>query len=153
MDEPDDSPSWLRDYVTIEVGLTGLTDFAGSVDHAVDGNFAPRTGDLQNLHACGVRFGFGNPGGNVRAAVLKHFDALEMIARQIVAYIEASKTLTDAARKAAERYASADAMSAAQYKDVEELLGQAIHEARVRKAAADAAPAGPTPGDRQRSAT
>src|SRR6266545_1097295 len=150
MGVPDDSPSWLRSYETIEVDLQGLTDFAGSVDDAVDRNFASRTGDLQNLYACGVRFGLANPSGNVRAAALKYSDALEMIARQIAAYIEASKILAEATRKAAERYGSADAMSAAQSQDVAKLLGQAIDEARARQAAADAAAAAATRGDRQR---
>jgi hypothetical protein len=145
----DGSPSLLRDYEKIEVELKSLTDFAGSVDGAVDRNFAPRTGGLQNVYACGVRFGFGHPSGNVRAAALKYSDALEMIARQIAAYIDASKILADAARKAAERYGSADAMSAAQSKDVEKLLGEAIDEARARQAAADVA----TRKARQRSAT
>jgi flagellar hook-basal body complex protein FliE len=149
----DGPPSWLRDYETIEVDLKGLTDFARSVDGAVDRNFAPRTGDLQNLYGCGVRFGFGNPSGNVRAAALKYSDALEMIARQIAAYIEASKILAHAARKAAERYSSADAMSAAQSQDVEKLLGQAIDDARARQVAVDAAAAAASRGDRQRRVT
>jgi hypothetical protein len=139
MDVPNDSGSWLRDYQTIEVELKGLTDFAGSVDLAVDGNFAPRTGDLQNEYACGVRFGFGNPSGNVRAAMTKYHDALTMIMRQVESYIESSRILADAARKAAERYGSVDAMSAAQSQDVQKLLGQAVDQARVRREAADAA--------------
>ena len=138
---PDDSPPWLRDYHTVDVDLKGLGDFAGAVDGAVDKNFAPRTSDLQGDYAYGVCFGYGNPSLDVHAAKLKYHDCLTMITRQIEAYIDASKILAEAARKAAQRYGNADAMSAAQSKDVEALLGQAILDAKARQAAEDAAAA------------
>jgi hypothetical protein len=146
----DDSPTWLRDYHTVEVDLKGLVDFAGAVDGGVDKNFAPRTGQLQGDYAYGVCFGYGNPSGDVHAAKMKYHDCLSVITRQIEAYIEASKILADAARKAAERYGSADAMSAAQTKAVEDLLVQAIADARTRREAAEAAAAEAARWARQR---
>src|SRR6266545_1606921 len=106
--DDDDTPPWLRNYQTIQVDLKGLGDFAGAVDGAVDKNFAPRTGQLQNDYAMGVCFGWNNPSGDLEAA---------------------------------ERYGSADAMSAAQSKEVEGLLTQAIVDARARRAAQEAADA------------
>ncbi len=137
----DDTPPWLRNYQTIQVDLKGLGDFAGAVDGAVDKNFAPRTGQLQNDYAMGVCFGWNNPSGDLDAAKRKYHDCLTVITRQIEAYIDASRILADAARKAAERYGSADAMSAAQSKEVEGLLTQAIVDARARRAAQEAADA------------
>lgn len=138
---PDETPSWLRDYHTVEVDLKGLGDFAGAVDGAVDKNFAPRTGQLQSDYAYGVCFGYNNPSGDVHAAKTKYYDALTVITKQIEAYIDASKILVDAVRKAAERYGAADAMSEAQSKDVQDLLKQAVTDAQVRRAAREAAAA------------
>jgi hypothetical protein len=150
MGVPDDSPSWLRDYHTVEVDLKGLGDFAGAVDGAVEKNFAPRTGQLQNEYAYGVCFGWGNPSGDVHAAKAKYHDCLSVITKQIEAYIDASRILADAARKAAERYGNADAMSAAQSKDVEGLLAQAVTDAQARRAAQEAADAAAARRDRHR---
>jgi hypothetical protein len=141
MSVDDDTPAWLRGYHDVDVDLKGLDDFAGAVNGAVDQNFAPRTGQLQSQYAMGVSFGWGNPSGDLHAAKQKYHDCLTVITKQIEAYIDASRVLADAARKAAERYGNADAMSAAQSKEVEDLLANAITEARARRAAQEAAAA------------
>jgi hypothetical protein len=129
----DDTPPWLRSYHDVQVDLHGLHDFANGVDGAADKNFAPRTTQLQTDYASGVQFGWNNPSGQVDAAKRKYHAALTVITQQIEAYIEASKILADAARRAAQRYGDADAMSAAKSKDIEGILGHAVADARKRQ--------------------
>ena len=135
----DDSPTWLRDYESIEVDTSGLDQFAGSVNAEVEGNFEPHTQRLFRAYELGVTFGFGNESGNVQAARNKHRDALTATGESMAAYINASRILIEAIRRAAEEYASADALSSARARDVEGILGQAITDAENARLAAEQA--------------
>ncbi|GII21011.1 hypothetical protein [Planosporangium mesophilum] len=137
----DDEPRWLRDYKSINVDIDGLHAFAGAVDTAVEQNFQPHTRPLMDSYAKGVQFGASSKSGDVQAARLKYHDCLVGATEQLTAYVNASKILVDAIRQVAQNYGSSDALSAAQAKEVEAALGNAVVSAQQAQAAADAAAA------------
>jgi hypothetical protein len=135
----DGSPQWLGDYGMINVDLSGLDKFAGSVESEVEGNFRPHAERLFGVYLYGVRFGVGNASADVTAAKLKHRDCLSAAGEQLSGYAAAAQILIEAARQVAGRYRGVDALSAAKAADVDAALSGAIQSAAAARDAAAAA--------------
>lgn len=139
MEIDDDSPRWLDGYEPVKVNTGSLKDFAGSVDAEVEGNFKPYSQRLFTAYSHGATFGSGNISATVQAARRKHFDALKATGESMTGYINASKILIDAIRRAAETYKTTDSVASASAQEIESILGKAIADADAAQRAADAA--------------
>jgi hypothetical protein len=149
MPEIDDPSGPMPGITVIDVDVSGLDAFAGTVEREVETNFRPQAAGLMKVYEVGSHFGLGHTSADVLASREKHTECLQAAADQLAGYTNAARILVDAAREVAGRYRGSDAFAAANAQEVERALWAWVHAA-ARSARADAAPAAPAGGDGQR---
>jgi hypothetical protein len=143
MPDIDEGSGLLPTSAAIDVDVSGLERFAGSVESEVNANFRPQASNIMKVHAAGSHFGLGHSSVDVRAARDRHNECLQAAVDQLAGYANAAHILIEAARAVAARYREADALAAANAAEVE----QALTAATVRAMQAQAAAAPVTPDE------
>jgi hypothetical protein len=142
MPEIDDPAGPLPGITMIDVDVSGIDQFAGSVEAEVEGNFCPQAVSLMKVYEVGSHFGIGHASSDVLASRLKHTECLQGAADQLAGYANAARILVDAARAVAARYRGTDAFAAANAAEVEQALWAGVHAASRAQAAAGSAAQG-----------
>jgi hypothetical protein len=113
----------------INVDVSALDRFAGSVDSEVEANFRPEAAQLMTVYGQGAHFGHGHPSADVTAARVKYTECLQGAAEQLAGYVNAAKILVDAAHMVSSRYRDTDALAVANAVEVEQALWAAMRAA------------------------
>ena len=129
----DDPSGTVPGLVAVNVDVSGLDAFAGSVEGHLWANFQPQASGLTMVYQVGSYFGIGHASTQVHRARVRYTECLQAAINQLVGYANATQILVEAARTVAARYRDADALAAANADEVR----RALHDAVV---AADAAP-------------
>jgi hypothetical protein len=130
----DDPPASLPGLRAVEVDVSGLDSFAGSVEGELQSNFQPQASSLMRIYEVGSRFGVGHASSDVQRARERHTECLQAAVNQLAGYANATQVLVEVARLVAARYRDTDALAAANALEVKRALEDAV-------AAADAAQA------------
>jgi hypothetical protein len=140
MPEIDDPVSSVPGLIgSIDVDVSGLDKFAGSIEGELRANFEPQAIGLMRTYQTGSYFGMGHESSDVQAARERYTVCLQVAVNQLAAYANATQILIEAARTVAARYRGTDAMTAANMADVQSALNQAVLAAAAAKTAADRA--------------
>jgi hypothetical protein len=139
MPKIDDPVGPLPGITVIEVDVSGIDRFAGTVESEVEANFRPQASALMKVYEVGSHFGLGHESVDVLASRVRHTECLQAAGEQLAGFANATRILVDAARQVAARYRDTDALAAANAQEVEEALW-----AGVRAAAAQVPDASPT---------
>jgi hypothetical protein len=131
MAQIDDPPVRFAGLTEIRVDTSGVERFAGTVETEVDANFRPQAGRLAAVYEPGAFFGINHASPDVQAARQRHAACLQGATEQLVGYVNASKILVDAARTVAARYRQVDALAAANSKEIELALADAVGRANA----------------------
>lgn len=115
---------------TIHVDARELDHFAQSVDSETTARFQPAVQELFGFFAVGTTFGGFTASEEVLAARLKHHDALVSITQSMAGFVNASRIMADAVADIRTRYASADALAAADVNVIDGLLNGAVARAQ-----------------------
>jgi len=134
----DDPSSSLPGLTGVEVDVSGLDRFAGSVQGELEANFQPQAVGLMKVYAVGSHFGIGHSSSDVRRARERHTECLQAAVNQLAGYANATQILVDAARTVAARYRDTDALAAANVLEVRQALNAAVVAAGAAQAAAEA---------------
>jgi len=119
----------------IDVDVSGLDRFAGTVEAEANANFRPQAGSIMKVHEVGSHFGLGSSSRDVLAARVRHTECLQAAVDQLAGYANATQILVDAARAVAARYRDTDGLAAANHLEVEQALNAAMAAAtRARHA-------------------
>jgi hypothetical protein len=145
MPEIDDPAGPLPGITMIQVDVSGLDRFAGSVESEVEANYRPQAANLMRIYEVGSHFGLGHTSPDVLASRERHTECLQAAADQLAGYANAAKILVDAAREIAARYRDSDAFAAANAQEVEQALWAGVHAAN--RAQLEAGAAVPTAAD------
>jgi hypothetical protein len=133
----DDPPGSVPGVRAVNVDVTGLDMFAGSVEDELRANFQPQAAGLMRVYEVGSHFGIGHAGSDILAARERHTVCLQAAVNQLAGYANATQILVDAARTVAARYRDTDALAAANALEVRRALDEAVLAAGDAMAAAD----------------
>jgi hypothetical protein len=122
----------------INVDVTGLRQFADSIEGQAERGLRPEVAALMAVYGYGSHFGLGHNSADVHAARTRHTDCLRAAAQQLSGYVEAVQILVGAAREVSARYRDTDALAASNSHEVEQALAAAVRSAT--RAQADASP-------------
>jgi hypothetical protein len=100
----DDPPASLPGLRAVEVDVSGLDSFAGSVEGELQSNFQPQASSLMRIYEVGSRFGVGHASSDVQRARERHTECLQAAVNQLAGYANATQVLVEAARTVAARY-------------------------------------------------
>ena len=142
MPEIDDPVSSVPGLTAIDVDVSGLDTFAGSVEGELRANFEPQAIGLMRIYQTGSYFGMGHESPDVQAARARYTTCLQAAVNQLAGYANATQILIEAARAVAARYRGSDALSAANLAEVQGALDQARLAAAAAVSAADRAATG-----------
>ncbi|GAA0938453.1 hypothetical protein [Virgisporangium aurantiacum] len=142
MPEIDDPVSSVPGLTAIDVDVSGLDTFAGSVEGELQANFEPQAIGLMRIYQTGSYFGMGHESPDVQAARTRYTTCLQAAVNQLAGYANATQILIEAARAVAARYRGTDALSAANLAEVQGALDQARLAAAAAVSAADRAATG-----------
>src|SRR5262245_8784973 len=109
----DDPASTMPGLRAVEVDVSGLDTFAGSVEGELRANFQPQAAGLMRVYEVGSHFGIGHASQDVRDARVRHTVCLQAAVNQLAGYANATHILVEAARTVAARYRDTDALAAA----------------------------------------
>lgn len=132
----DDPPGSIPGLRAVDVDVSGLDLFAGSVEDELRSNFQPQATSLMRVYEVGSHFGIGHSSSDVRAARERHTVCLQAAVNQLAGYANATQILVDAARTVAARYRDTDALAAANALEVRRALDAAVVAAGEAQAAA-----------------
>jgi hypothetical protein len=133
----DDPPASLPGLRAVEVDVSGLDSFAGSVEGELQANFQPQATSLMKVYEVGSHFGIGHSSSDVRAARVRHTECLQAAVNQLAGYANATQILVEAARTVAARYRDTDALAAANVLEVRRALDAAVVAAGAAQAEAE----------------
>jgi hypothetical protein len=136
----DDPQGKLPGLTTVDVDVSGLDKFAGSVEGELQANFQPQATGLMRVYEAGSQFGIGHGSSDVRRARERHTECLQAAVNQLAGYANATQILVEAARTVAARYRNTDALVAANAQEVRRALDAAVIAAGQQMAAAAATP-------------
>jgi hypothetical protein len=142
MPEIDDPVSSVPGLKAIDVDVSGLDKFAGSIEGELQANFEPQAIGLMRIYQTGSYFGMGHESPDVQAARERYTTCLQAAVNQLAGYANATQILIEAARMVAARYRGTDALTAANMLEVQNALDQAVLAAAAAKSAAGRAAAG-----------
>jgi hypothetical protein len=135
----DDPPGSLPGIRAVDVDVSGLDMFAGSIEDELRSNFQPQATGLMRVYEVGSHFGVGHSSSDVLAARERHTECLQAAVNQLAGYANATQILVDAARTVAARYRDTDALAAANALEVRRALDAAVVAAGEAQAVAEAA--------------
>ena len=119
--DEDQGPAWLGDHGRIEADIAAMSQFARSLTAEIQDNYVPHAGlviaDMETGHPQPVD-AFAEHSRFLR----DHEAAIRAATDNVYWYIQAGISLGDAATEISNRYADADAFSAAQTRDVLDAL-------------------------------
>ena len=144
MPEIDDPVTSVPGLTAIDVDVSGLETFAGSVEGELQANFEPQAIGLMRIYQSGSYFGMGHESPDVQAARERYTACLQAAVNQLAGYANATHILIEAARTVAARYRGTDALTAANLLEVQGALNQARQAAAAAVSVADKAAAGDT---------
>jgi hypothetical protein len=144
MPEIDDPVSSVPGLRAIDVDVSGLDTFAGSIEGELQANFEPQAIGLMRIYQSGSYFGMGHESPDVQAARERYTGCLQAAVNQLAGYANATQILIEAARVVAARYRGTDAMTAANLAEVQGALADASLAAAAEVSAATRAAAGET---------
>jgi hypothetical protein len=142
MPEFDDPASSVPGLTAIDVDVSGLDTFAGSIEGELRANYEPQAIGLMRIYQTGSYFGMGHESPDVQAARERYTSCLQAAVNQLAGYANATQILVEAARMVATRYRDTDAMTAARYLEVQAALDDARAAAAAAVSAADRAATG-----------
>lgn len=145
MPEIDDPVSSVPGLTAVDVDVSELDRFAGSVEGELRANFEPQAIGLMKTYQVGSHFGVGHESLDVQAARSRYTACLQVAVNQLAAYANATQILIDAARTVAANYRGADAMTAANMAEVEAALHAAAADAKTAANRVAAGEADPVP--------
>jgi hypothetical protein len=143
MPEIDDPVSSVPGLTAIDVDVSGLDEFAGSIEGELRANFEPQAIGLMRIYQTGSYFGMGHESADVQDARERYTTCLQVAVNQLAAYANTTQILIDAARTVAARYRGTDALTAANMAEVQATLAAAAADAKTaanRVAAGEADP-------------
>jgi hypothetical protein len=133
----DDPKAPLPGLRAVDVDVSGLDSFAGSVEGELQANFRPQAVGLMRVYEVGSHFGVGHSSSDVRAARVRHTECLQAAVNQLAGYANATQILVEAARTVAARYRDTDALAAANAVEVQRALHAAVVAAGAAQAETD----------------
>jgi hypothetical protein len=136
----DDPQGNLPGLTTVDVDVSGLDKFAGSVEGELQANFQPQATGLMMLYQVGSYFGIGHASADVHRARVRYTECLQAAINQLAGYTNATQILVDAARTVAARYRDTDALAAANVEEVRRTLDDAVAAANAVQKTAPAQP-------------
>ena len=122
----DDPSSSLPGLTAVEVDVSGLDRFAGSVEGELEANFQPQAAGLMKVYQQGSQFGSGHASPDVQRARERYTKCLQAAVDQLAGYANATQVLVEAARTVAARYRDTDALAAANALEVQRVLNAAV---------------------------
>jgi hypothetical protein len=122
----DDPPGAVPGIRAVDVDVSGLDMFAGSVEDELQSNFQPQATTLMMVYQVGSYFGIGHASSDVQGARERYTVCLQAAINQLAGYANATQILVDAARTVAARYRDTDALAAANSDEVRRVLAQAV---------------------------
>ena len=137
----DDSGGGTDGFVPTRIvaDVRGIRDFADLLRNEIDANFEPNKERVIAEHSRGVGFGAHSASLDMRIAVRKYANCLAAAVDNLEAYVAASEVLIAAAHRIADAYRTAEQLSTASMRDIENALKDAVGDANAtREAAADA---------------
>jgi hypothetical protein len=137
----DDPSGTLPGLAAVDVDVSGLDRFAGSVEGELRANFQPQASGLMQVYEVGSHFGIGHVSADVHRARERHTECLQAAVNQLAGYANATQVLVEAARTVAARYRDTDALVAANTLEVRRALDDAVFAAGQQVAAAETAAA------------
>ena len=142
MPEIDNPASSVPGLAAIDVDVSGLDTFAGSIEGELQANYEPQAIGLMRIYRSGSYFGMGHESPDVQGARERYTSCLQAAVNQLAGYANATQILVEAARMVATRYRGSDAMTAAKYQEVQAALDEARAAAAGALSAADRAATG-----------
>jgi hypothetical protein len=127
----------MSGFTAVEVDISGLDSFAGSVEGELHANFQPQATDLMRVYELGSHFGIGHASPDVQAARVRYTECLQAAVNQLAGYANATQILVEAARAVAARYRDTDALAAANVLEVRRTLDAAVVAAGAAQAEAE----------------
>src|SRR5688572_8180276 len=131
----DDPSGSLPGLTAVDVDVSGLDTFAGSVEDELRANFQPQATGLMRVYEVGSHFGLGHASSDVLRARERHTQCLQAAVNQLAGYANATQILVDAARTVAARYRDTDALAASNSLEVRKALDEAVTAAGAAQTA------------------
>jgi hypothetical protein len=119
----------------IVADVRGIRDFADLLRTEIDANFQPNKERVIAEYRRGVGFGARSASMDMHVAVWKYFTCLSTAIDNLEAYVAATEVLIAAAHKIADAYRTAEQLSTASMKDIEQALNAAVGEANAAQRA------------------